>query len=130
MLRILSVLAIVLTATPGIAAAGKANQLTLLSQASQTAMIQEAGLQVVAYYARQGDVLDLTILVTDQEGDTLRTRIALKDRQHHVLLIPAAERDGNPVRIEFLRTADQVEMMVSDDDEQTSIAGYVSPVRF
>ena len=123
MLRVLTLITAILTAAPSIGAPVKADPVKTLDQASQTVMIEQAGVHLTAFYDEQvGGTLNLTVLITDADGDTLRTRIALKNRQHHTVLLPGRENDQHPVRIEFLRTGPRVEMVVSGDDTGTDVA--------
>ena len=125
MLRVLTLIALTFAAAPTLSAPVNADPLAHLDQPSQTVTLERGGVHMMAFYSGVGEVLDLTILITDSEGDALRTRIALRDRQHHTLLMPSAQTDATGeeppgTRIEFLRSGNRIEMII--DGEQTDRA--------
>ena len=113
MLRVLTVLSLIFVAAPGFGAQLHADPFARLDQPSQTATVERDGVQMIAFYAKRGDLLDLTVLIKDQDGEALRTRIGLRDRQHHVLLLPSEDESVEATRIEFMRTRERIEMIVS-----------------
>ncbi|MEM9062457.1 MAG: hypothetical protein AAGD13_18505 [Pseudomonadota bacterium] len=122
MLRVLILVTALFAAIPGYGAPLHAEPLARLDQPSQTAMIEAGPLRVVAFYNVHDEVLDLTVLITDQEGETLRTRVALRDRQHHALTLSDEREDQTTYRIEFLRTGAQIEVAVRDVAEVSDLA--------
>ena len=117
MLRVLTVLSLIFVAAPGFGAQLHADPFARLDQPSQTATVERDGVQMIAFYAKRGDLLDLTVLITDEDGEALRTRIGLRDRQHHVLLLPTLDDDAGATRIEFMRTNERIEMIVGGNPE-------------
>lgn len=132
MLRIASFVILILTAVPAFGAPVGADPLAHLDQPSQTVTLERAGTQMMAFYSGGGDVLDLTILITDPEGDALRTRIGMRDRQHHTLLLPGLDDDTAGTRIEFLRTGDRIEMVIDGEigTDRTDLADNGFSYRF
>lgn len=114
MVRVLIFITAFLLATVAHGAPLLEDRLAKLDQPSQTATIETGTLSIVAFYRAREDLLDLTLLVTDQDGETLRTRVALRDRQHHALTLADEHERQAAFSIEILRTGDQVEMMVRD----------------
>lgn len=115
MLRSLTMIAILMPLVLGVGNLTKAEEIARLNQPSQTITLGTNGVQMIAFYDRREDVLDLNILITDTDGETLRTRIGLRHRQHHTMLLPSSSDLEGATRVEFLRTGEQVEMVMSAD---------------
>ena len=130
MLRVLTILSLIFVAAPGFGAQLHADPFARLDQPSQTATVERGGVQMIAFYTRRGNVLDLTVLITDEDGEALRTRIGLRDRQHHVLLLPAENESVEATRIEFMRTRERVEMIVSGGPDVTAISATQANTHF
>ncbi|MEM7211085.1 MAG: hypothetical protein AAF479_04180 [Pseudomonadota bacterium] len=132
MLRFFTLVAMIFAAAPTLGAPVNADPLAQLDQPSQTVTLERAGTHMMAFYSGKGEVLDLTILITDPEGDALRTRIGLRDRQHHTLLIPSENEDATSTRIEFLRSGNRIEMVIDGDTarNRTDLAGSPAPRHF
>ena len=117
MFRVLKVLSVISVLIAGVVAQAHAEPFAKLDQASQTATLERDGMQLIAFYTKRGAILDLTVLITDAEGEALRTRIGLRNRQHHTLVLPRESDRFDATRIEFMRTGERIEMVVSDQPE-------------
>lgn len=122
MLRLLTLISMFFIAAPGIGAPLFADPLMRLDQPSQTFTFKQDGLRMIAFFSLDEDILDLTILITDADGEAIRTRIGLRDRQHHTLLLQATNDTDGATRIEFLRTGGQIEMIAGSKPIITDVA--------
>ena len=122
MLRPLALISCLLTSAPVIAAPVTADPQTQLDVPGVTASFERSGAYVEASYAWQNGLMDLTVLVTDAEGDALRTRVGLRDGQRHTLLVPASEDWVPSTRIDFRRIGSHIEVHVDDAAFQTFLA--------
>lgn len=124
MLRFLIFVFSLFAATPSFGAPLSADPLMRLNQPSQTIAFEDERISMIAFYKREAETLDLTILVTDAEGEALRTRIGLRDRQHHTLLLSSSSETEGTTRVQFLRTGNQIEMVVETDQLRTNLASH------
>ena len=122
MFRALALISCLLTVTPVAAEPVTPGPGTRLDGPGVTAMLERAGTQVEASYAWHDGLMDLSVRITDPEGDALRTRVSLRDGQHHTLLIPATEDWVPPTRIDFRRIGTRIEMHVDNGAFQTFLA--------
>lgn len=124
MLRLLTLFSILFLAAPSVGAPLYADPLMRLEQPSQTVTFEQDGLNMIAFFTHGNEVLDLTILITDPDGEAMRTRIGLRDRQHHTLLLHATNDTDDTTRIEFLRTGGHIEMVASSHPTDTDLASH------
>lgn len=130
MLRTLTRLLILFVAISGFGAPLYADALMRLDQPSQTVTLEQDGVSVIAFFRLNDEVLDLTILITDPDGEAIRTRVGLRDRQHHTLLLPSTDDAVGATRIEFLRTGGQIEMIAGSNPIATDLASNQAKSHF
>lgn len=130
MLRLLTLISMLFVAASGVGAPLLADQLMRLDEPSQTVTLEQDGVGMIAFFSRNGEIMDLTILITDADGEAIRTRIGLKDRQHHTLLLPATINTDGATRIEFLRTGGQIEMIAAVRPDGTDLASNQTKSHF
>lgn len=68
-----------------------ADMRAVLENEQSTARIQGDAADLIAYYTRRGEVMDLTMLFSDDDGEVLRSRIVLSDGQTHTILLGTDE---------------------------------------
>ena len=130
MFRVLSLITFLAVSAAGYSSAVAAAPFASLDQASQTATVERDGVQVIAFYRKRDALLDLTILITDHDGEALRTRIGLRDRQHHTVVLPTSDDKTPDARIEFLRIGERVEMIFSTAADLAKATGTKTSVGF
>lgn len=130
MLRALTLISCLLAAAPAIGAPVAANPQTHLDTPGKTATLEQSGTQITASYAWHDRLMDLTVQITDPDGDTMRTRVGMRDSQRHTLLLPALEEWAASTRIDFRRIGSRIEMKIDDAEVATYLATRQTPRHF
>lgn len=122
MLRVLAMFSCILAATPAVSAPFTADPATQLEVPGVSIALEKADTQVTASYVWHDGLMDLTVMITDPDGDNLRTRIGMRDGQRHTLLVPATQDWAPSTRIDFRRIGGRIEMHVDDASFQSFLA--------
>ena len=99
-----------------------ADEQTTVIRSGDTAQMAVGDTQAIAFYTSERKGMRVTMIFTDSEGETLRTRVFLDDGQTHTIVLDAAEDDADGYRFNFRRTGDAVEMTGADLTAPTKVA--------
>lgn len=102
-------------------ATARADDVTTLRQ-GETVQVASGVTQAVAFYTVDRKGMDLTMLMTDADGDLIRTRMRMDDGQAHSILLEPLE-DGAPGhRYTFLRLGATVQITAREVHAPTQVA--------
>ena len=69
------------------ATTAQADMQAILETDKMTARVQTDAAELIAFYTMDDRQMDLTVLLSDADGDVLRSRIGLTDGQTHSILL-------------------------------------------
>lgn len=128
MLRALILVSLMFATAPCYGAPAQAGPIAHLDQPNQTIDAAHDGIGVLAFFHSRASTLELTVLVTDTDGDVLRTRVGMRDQQHHRLTVPGGE-DGASTTFHFLRVGQRIILSVEEPAMATDYAAR-APAHF
>ena len=96
------------------AGAAHAAEKVVLNSPSDTVRMYTESAEVFAFFRSSNRGYDVTVLFTEAEGATWRTRVSLADGQRHAILI-GGDEEAEGVRISLHRVGTVIEI-VGDDN--------------
>jgi len=113
--------ALIFALVAAIALPASAEEQSALIRAGDTAQMAVGDTQAIAFYTTDRKGMRVTMVFTDSDGETLRTRILLDDGQSHAVVLDASE-DDEGYRFSFRRDGSTVEMTGVDRTGPTKVA--------
>ena len=117
MFRAIFFAALVFASVPAVA-----DQHLATIRAGDTAQMTVGTTQAIAFYTTDRKGMQVTIVFTDSEGETLRSRVRLDDGQTHAVVLEADEDTNDAFRFSVRRSGDIVEMTGEEVAENTTLA--------
>lgn len=93
-----------------------AEPVAVLAHPSETIEIQSRAGTLTVSFATEQDRLNVTMWITDDNGDTLRSRISLADNQTHTVIVREEETDL-PTRFMIERAGQYVGVHLIETDD-------------
>lgn len=98
-----------------------AKEQSTVIRSGDTAQMSVGETQAIAFYTAERKGMRVTMIFTDSEGETVRTRVFLDEGQTHSIVLDAVEED-DAYRFDFRRAGDTVEMTGLDLTADTKVA--------
>ena len=98
-----------------------ADPVAALTSPRETVQVSGKAGDLVAYFERSGDLLDVTMLFIDSDGEILRSRVSLGDQQQHSVTLSGPEGDAR-TRYELERLDNSVALSVHEMTERDKLA--------
>lgn len=95
-----------------IASAAQAEMQAILETDKMTARVQTETAELIAFYTLGDQRMDLTVVLSDTDGDVLRSRIGLADGQTHAILL-GTDDPLTATRYSFQRVGRMVGITIS-----------------
>ncbi|MEM7058457.1 MAG: hypothetical protein AAF557_12760 [Pseudomonadota bacterium] len=114
--------ALIFALVTAMALPASAEEQSAMIRAGDTAQMNVGESQAIAFYTTDRKGMRVTMVFTDSEGETMRTRILLDDGQTHAIVFDASEDFEDGYRFSFRRNGDTVEMTGEDRSGPTEVA--------
>lgn len=94
----------------------------LLTHPGETAHFNFSGTSAIVFYDVASDGLSVTTLLTDNDGETLRSRVVLSDGQAHVITLSGDEINEWQLHFGVRRLENRIEISAIRTDDSTKLA--------